>query len=33
LRYWNPVVQEAYASPEQALQRWRELNGGGDGKS
>jgi hypothetical protein len=33
LRYWSPVAQEAYAGPEQALQRWRELNGGGDGKS
>lgn len=28
LRYWNPVKQEAYASPEVALQRWKELNGG-----
>ena len=28
LRYWNPVTQEAFAGPEQALQRWRELNGG-----
>jgi hypothetical protein len=26
LRYWNPVAQEAYAGPTQALQRWRELN-------
>ena len=26
LRYWNPILQEAYAGPEQALQRWRELN-------
>jgi hypothetical protein len=26
LRYWNPVAQEAYAGPEQALQRWRELS-------
>ena len=25
-RYWNPRLQEAYASPAQALQRWRELN-------
>ena len=23
LRYWNPITQEAYAGPEQALQRWR----------
>ena len=26
LRYWNPVTQEAYAGPEQALKRWQELN-------
>jgi hypothetical protein len=26
LLYWNPAVQEAYAGPEQALARWRELN-------
>ena len=26
LRYWNPVAQEAYAGPQQALARWRELN-------
>ena len=26
LRYWNPELQEAYAGPEQALVRWRELN-------
>jgi len=26
LRYWNPLLQEAYAGPVQALQRWRELN-------
>ena len=26
LRYWNPRLQEAYASPAHALQRWRELN-------
>lgn len=26
LRYWNPVTQEAYAGPEQALARWLELN-------
>ena len=26
LRYWNPHLQEAYAGPAQALQRWRELN-------
>jgi len=29
LRYWNPVVQEAYAGPTQALARWRELNAQG----
>ena len=28
LRYWNPVEQEAYAGPDVALQRWKELNGG-----
>jgi hypothetical protein len=28
LRYWNPATQEAYASPEEALARWRELNPG-----
>jgi hypothetical protein len=27
LRYWNPIVQEAYAGPAEALQRWQELNG------
>ena len=26
LRYWNPTLQEAYAGPAQALQRWKELN-------
>ena len=26
VRYWNPVTQEAFAGPEQALERWRELN-------
>ena len=26
LRYWNPDLQEAYASPALALQRWQELN-------
>ncbi|HEX8234012.1 MAG TPA: DUF2093 domain-containing protein [Caulobacteraceae bacterium] len=29
LRYWNPAAQEAYASPEIALQRWRELHAQG----
>ncbi|HEY2709970.1 MAG TPA: DUF2093 domain-containing protein [Caulobacteraceae bacterium] len=28
LRYWNPTLQEAYAGPAQALQRWKELNPG-----
>lgn len=27
LRYWNVDQQEAYAGPEQALARWRALNG------
>jgi hypothetical protein len=27
LRYWNPVLQEAYAGPAEALARWKELNG------
>lgn len=26
LRYWSPELQEAYAGPAEALQRWRELN-------
>lgn len=25
LRYWNAELQEAYAGPEQALQRWKQL--------
>ena len=29
LRYWSPGAQEAYAGPEQALARWRELNPNG----
>ena len=28
LRYWNPVEQEAYAGPDIALQRWKELHRG-----
>jgi hypothetical protein len=24
LRYWSPVLQEAYAGPNEALKRWRE---------
>jgi len=27
LRYWNVELQEAYASPEIALERWRALQG------
>jgi hypothetical protein len=26
LRYWNPETQEAFAGPEQALIRWKQLN-------
>jgi hypothetical protein len=26
LRYWNPTLQEAYAGPAEALERWRQLN-------
>jgi hypothetical protein len=26
LRYWNPVLQEAYAGPAEALERWKQLN-------
>jgi hypothetical protein len=29
LRYWSPAAQEAYAGPEQALARWRELSAEG----
>jgi hypothetical protein len=29
LRYWNVDRQEAYRGPAEALQRWRDLNGGG----
>lgn len=25
LRYWNPALQEAYAGPKEALQRFKEL--------
>jgi hypothetical protein len=28
LRYWNPIQQEAYAGPAEALARWKELNAG-----
>ena len=27
-RYWNPVLQEAYAGPTEALARWKQLNPG-----
>ena len=27
LRYWSPVLQEAYAGPQQATQRWLETQG------
>ena len=27
LRYWSAPLQEAYAGPAEALQRWRETNG------
>ena len=26
LKYWSPVLQEAYAGPKEATQRWTELN-------
>lgn len=26
LRYWNPILQEAYAGPAEALERWKQLN-------
>ena len=26
LRYWNPTLQEAYASPTEAMIRWKQLN-------
>ena len=32
LRYWNPILQEAYAGPKEATQRWRELNGEGSSR-
>ena len=28
LRYWSAELQEAYAGSAEALQRWRERNGG-----
>ena len=27
LRYWSPSLQEAYASPAEALKRWQETRG------
>ena len=27
LRYWSPGLQEAYAGPEEALSRWKAVNG------
>ena len=27
LRYWSPELQEAYASPAEALKRWQESQG------
>jgi hypothetical protein len=26
LRYWSPVLQEAYAGPQEALTRWLQQN-------
>jgi hypothetical protein len=26
LRYWNPITQEAYRGPEEAMIRWKTLN-------
>ena len=26
LRYWSPLLQEAYAGPAEATKRWRDLN-------
>ncbi len=30
LRYWSPELQEAYAGPREATQRWREVHGKGN---
>ena len=27
LRYWNPELQEAYAGPAEALERWKATRG------
>ncbi len=29
LRYWSPELQEAYAGPQEALQRWKETHPAG----
>ncbi len=29
LRYWSPELQEAYAGPQEALQRWNETRAKG----
>lgn len=26
LRYWNPILQEGYAGPDEATIRWKQLN-------
>lgn len=26
LRYWSPRLQEAYAGPDEALERWKQVN-------
>ncbi len=28
LRYWSPILQEAYAGPAEALARWKSVNPG-----
>ena len=28
LRYWSSELQEAYAGPEEAMMRWKAVNGG-----
>lgn len=27
LKYWSAALQEAYAGPQEALDRWKQLNG------
>jgi hypothetical protein len=29
LRYWSPELQEAYAGPQEALTRWKEISAKG----